>query len=262
MKIKTIIAKTILVGAVILLTGCSQDEPLGENETKISGSASDFEGDDYQEVLAELEEDGFTNIKTEKLEDLITGWLTKDGEVEQISIDGEADFEEGAVYSKDAAIVVTYHTFKSDDSASSTATDDNMESEDTEEQEILTIDNNEDLAKLLTLKDPGDKSVGEFASKYAGKTIKFDGNIAYMNNHEDYDTRYDILIYAGDYSETTAIGPNFQFNDVNVLDLNLTGSNVPDSIGAGQNLVITAKVVEFNEMSQLLLLKPVATEIR
>ncbi|WP_158638634.1 DUF4839 domain-containing protein [Metabacillus litoralis] len=86
-------------------------------------------------------------------------------------------------------------------------------------QEILTVKNNEDLAAVLAVKDPSDPIVGEFAKKYADRPIEFDGNIANMMKHEIYTIRYDILIYAGDYSETTAIRPSFNFEDVNVSDL-------------------------------------------
>ncbi|QOS92569.1 DUF4839 domain-containing protein [Brevibacillus sp. JNUCC-41] len=83
-----------------------------------------------------------------------------------------------------------------------------------------------------------------------------------MMQNENYTTRYDILIYAGDYSETTAIGPSFNFEDVNVSDLKLTGSEIPENIGMGQNLHITAVVEEYNETSGLFILKPISTEIR
>ncbi|OCA82215.1 hypothetical protein A8F94_20080 [Bacillus sp. FJAT-27225] len=129
-------------------------------------------------------------------------------------------------------------------------------------QEILTVQNNEELAAVLAVKDPYEPIVGEFAEKYAGGTIEFNGNIADMMPHGNSTTRYDILIYAGDYSETNAIGPSFKFEDVSISDLNLTGSEIPDTIGAGQNLIITAVVEEYNESSGLFILEPVSTEIR
>lgn len=45
-------------------------------------------------------------------EDLVTGWITKDGEVYKVSIDGDSDFDEGDIFPEDAEVVVTYHTFK------------------------------------------------------------------------------------------------------------------------------------------------------
>lgn len=63
----------------------------------------------------------------------------------------------------------------------------------------------------------------------------------------------------GNYSETAAIGRSFKFKDVGVSDLKLIGSEIPENIGMGQNLHITAVAEEYNEnlefcyLSQLLL---------
>lgn len=74
-----------------------------------------------------------------------------------------------------------------------------------------------------------------------------------MNQHGDYETRFDILICAGNFSETSSSGPNFQFRDVNITnDLQLTGPNIPDTIGVGQNLRLVAKVEGFNGTRALL----------
>ncbi|MGY1808008.1 DUF4839 domain-containing protein [Blastococcus sp. SYSU D00669] len=130
-------------------------------------------------------------------------------------------------------------------------------------EEILTAENNEELAALLEVSDPGGAAVAAFASKYQGRTIEFDGNIASMLNHGEYETRYDILVGAGDFSETAMTGPYFQFRDVNITnDLHLTGSNIPDFIGRGDNLHIIARVVEYDSNSQLFLLEPISTEVR
>jgi hypothetical protein len=130
-------------------------------------------------------------------------------------------------------------------------------------EEILTVENNEQLAALVASKNPSVAEVGAFAAEYRGRTIEFDGNIAYMNNHGGYTTRYDLLINAGDFSPTTSSGPNFQFQDVNITsDLHLTGSNVPDTIGTGNNLRIVARVGDYNSTQELLFLKPVSTQVR
>ena len=84
--------------------------------------------------------------------------------------------------------------------------------------------------------------MGEFAKKYAGRTIEFDAFIANMIPHGDYSTRYDILILAGDYSEMSFSGPDFKFEDVNIFDLNFIGSDIPDTFGMGDNLHLIAVV--------------------
>jgi Domain of unknown function (DUF4839) len=127
----------------------------------------------------------------------------------------------------------------------------------------LTVKNNKDLAALLAERDDCSDTIKGFAAKYGGRTIEFDGNIAAMNNHGDNKTRYDILVNAGDYSESSTIGPNFKFKDVNiVLDLHLTGSNIPDSVGTGDNLHIIAQVEDYNSTQCLFSLKPISTGVR
>lgn len=123
--------------------------------------------------------------------------------------------------------------------------------------DVLTIENCEELASILQLKDEFDDSIKEFAGKYAGQIIEFDGNIAYLALHGSYKTRYDILIYAGDYSETSISGPVFQFSDVGVWDLGLSGLELPAFVRIGSNVHVMAKVEEYKEASGLFMLDPV-----
>lgn len=131
-----------------------------------------------------------------------------------------------------------------------------------EPDERLTVENNADLAVLLSGTATGGDVVEGFATKYKGKIIEFDGSIVAMNNHADYETRYDILISAGDYSDTKSQGPNFQFRDVGMSDLHLIGSPVPDYLGKSDNLHIVARVGEFERFQELFLLDPISTSVR
>lgn len=126
----------------------------------------------------------------------------------------------------------------------------------------LTAANNPELAALLAGSDC-DESIAQFAAKYRGRNIEFDGNIAAMANHGSYDTRYDILIQAGDYNGATHLGPSFQFRNVNTTsDLRYTGE-VPDTIGRGTNLHVVVKVGEYEgPRTCLFLIKPVSTAVR
>jgi hypothetical protein len=132
----------------------------------------------------------------------------------------------------------------------------------TPSQEILTIENNEDMAALFKVGD-FDPFISEFAKKYSGRIIQFDGYIASIMPHDGYETRFDLLIYTGNYGESSGNALNFKFEDVNIVsDLKLIGSSIPEHISEGQNLRITAEVEEYKEVSGLFLLKPVSTEIR
>lgn len=130
-------------------------------------------------------------------------------------------------------------------------------------EETLTAANNAELAAVLTVSDPNDPLVAAFATAHRGRVIEFDANIADMTTHGDYETRFDILVGAGDFSPTSMTGPYFQFRDVNVTsDLGFTGANVPDYIGTGTNVHVVAEVVGYESASGLFLLEPVSTQVR
>ena len=124
--------------------------------------------------------------------------------------------------------------------------------------ENLTIDNCPELAAILSNKAEIDESYSSFASKYKGRIIEFDGRIDYCTKHEDYNTRFDYLVSAGDYEPNHQIGPTFKFEDVNYYDLN---TNL-DTVSVGLNVRITAKVVSFDSNSGLFYLEPVSVEGR
>lgn len=248
---------------IITLVGCSGDSDGHEGEAKTPSGSSIQKGRDYQDVVNDFEKQGFKNIKTEKMEDLITGWVTKDGEVKEVSVGGDVDYSPDEWISEDTEVIIKYHTFKKEDNESKAESKakDKSNAEKTK-VEILTVDNCKELAEILSTKDESDPLIKEFAQKYAGRTIEFDGNTASVSNHENYKTRYDYLIYAGDYSKTTFSGPNFQFRNVNYDDLHLTGDNVPDTFGVGLNIHIVATVEEYSETSGLFQLKPVSIKMR
>lgn len=129
-------------------------------------------------------------------------------------------------------------------------------------EEVLNVNNCEELVALLSLKDGFDPSIAEFASKFQGRTIEFGGNVAYVSSREGYNTRFDYLIFAGDYSESEVSGPSFQFEDVNYYDLHLEGDNVPDTFDVGLNIHVVAKIVEYDSETGLFKLDPVNITIR
>lgn len=112
------------IALCFLLAACgSTDDHSGEAKTP-SGS-SIMNGRDYESVVSDFEEHGFTNIKLEKIEDLITGWLTDDGEVERVTVGGDEDYSPDKWVPSDIEVVIYYHTFSDNGS-------DTSESEDTD----------------------------------------------------------------------------------------------------------------------------------
>ncbi len=124
----------------------------------------------------------------------------------------------------------------------------------------ITAKNNDDFAALL-VGGECDKAVKTFAAANAGQTIEFDGGIAAMAPHGNYDTRYDILITPGNNAENATIGPYFKFEDVNAGDLNFTG-DVPNRFGTGDLIHVVADIDRYRQSDCILFLEPVSTEFR
>ena len=111
------------------LIGC--DENSHEGEVKTPAGSSDMEGRNYEDVVTIFEEKGFTNIKTEPIDDLIFGWLTKDGEVEEVSVGGKVDYSPDKWVPADTEVVIRYHTFPEDDEEETKSDESNETTEST-----------------------------------------------------------------------------------------------------------------------------------
>ena len=110
-------ALVVLIGLGALAGGSDGTKSTNDNKIKVSVSSSQVKGKDYQDIESAFRGDGFTNITVEPITDLVTGWLTKDGSVESVSIDGSTQFTAGKKYSPDVAIIISYHTFANKDTA-------------------------------------------------------------------------------------------------------------------------------------------------
>lgn len=250
---------------ILTISSCgNSNEHIGEAKTPSGSSVQ--QGRDYQYVEAEFEKRGFTNIRLVALDDLVSGWLSKEGEVESVSVDGDVDYGADVWYPEDVEIIITYHVIPVEDTEQTNGEESDSNSSEVKASttepvvEILTTENCEELASILSVKAEIDVSYSKFAAIYKGQIIEFDGCITYMINHADYDTRYDILISAGDYIDknTSNPGPIFKFEDVGIYDLGLDGLYLPDFIAVGSNVVIQAKVKAFNENSGIFEIDPVS----
>ncbi|MGW0548725.1 DUF4839 domain-containing protein [Streptomyces altiplanensis] len=128
--------------------------------------------------------------------------------------------------------------------------------------EVITPENNPEFAALLlTEQTCGDANL-DFATRYEGQTVAFNGSIRHMVPHRDYETRYDLLLGPGDKGPNTTVGPSFKYEDVSIFDLKLTGKKIPAAVGEGDKFRFVAEVGEFNANQCLFFLDPVSTEIR
>ncbi|MFE5300062.1 DUF4839 domain-containing protein [Streptomyces sp. NPDC056632] len=127
--------------------------------------------------------------------------------------------------------------------------------------EVITPQNNPEFARLLKADSCSEANLN-FATRYKGKTIGFNGSIVDMAPHGNYKTRYDFLLGPGDEGPNTAVGPNFKYEDAGISDLKLTGKKIPATVGEGDKFHFVAVVGEFNTPQCLFFLDPVSTEIR
>ena len=126
----------------------------------------------------------------------------------------------------------------------------------------ITTEDNEDLAALLNAGNisMADPMLSDFASKYSGVSIEFDGYTSAHFQHGDYKTRFDYFIVAGDSTDS---GMPFFFEDVNFSDFNWIGHS-PSSIDSNLRCHFIAEVEKYDMAlgsAPTIYLKPVATTL-
>lgn len=85
-----------------------------KKEIMVPYAMSFFKKKNYLTVGNQLQDMGFSNIYERKIKDLVTGWVTKDGAVEQVLVEidaQEVSMNKNQSYDFDTKIVITYHTF-------------------------------------------------------------------------------------------------------------------------------------------------------
>lgn len=76
----------------------------------VPSSINNYENKNYSAIEEMFGNAGFTNVRCIALNDLTLGVLKKPGMVESITINGHAVTSGGKKYSKDAAVVISYHS--------------------------------------------------------------------------------------------------------------------------------------------------------
>ena len=118
--VNTVAKKIIIdtaVGAAVKTVGAvadynSKKDCMNSSVIKLPNPSDYYYGRDFHDVQNELTAYGFINIALLPQRDLIKGWLTKNGAVERVSINGNTEFRRKAKFPNDARVVITYHTFK------------------------------------------------------------------------------------------------------------------------------------------------------
>lgn len=197
-------------------------------------SSSSYEGIDYLEVEQIFKGLGFTNITLDGTTIESTSYT--DGEVFEVEIDGYS-FDSGDVFKPDEKVEIKYYIVE-------------------EPMPNITIDNDADFAALMKITDQTDAAtIKQFVNTHIGDVIEFDGCVALMMKHENYNTRFDVAMAGGDYDSDRVYGPLFAFEDVNFYDMNVSGT---DTVAQGMNFHIVAEIKGYSEAGGYIILDPVS----
>lgn len=127
---------SFLIGLSVILfilffgiMGIIESTPDSDGNIRLPYVLSDYNDENYEDVINKLEDAGFTNIKAIASEDLILGWLNKEGEVASLTVGGLKEFETSDRYPIDIEIIIEYHTFPAE--------------EDKDDQTVVVEDSNE-----------------------------------------------------------------------------------------------------------------------
>lgn len=127
---------------------------------------------------------------------------------------------------------------------------------------IITTENNEEFKALLQTDDSS--TITNFIQKYKGQIIEFDGHIADIAHYKNYKTKFDLLIYGGNYlgAEQAPSGPNFKFVNITTVSNAAFNSFNGENISKGQNVHIKAQIGNYNSTQDLVYLSPIEVSPR
>ena len=107
----------IICCSIPLMVECAKENRISAKEEEeaiknglIKLPTDSYIDKNYKDVVLMFKQAGFINVTAENAHDLITGWLSKEGTVKEVSINGKTSYS-GKYAEKDAVIIVRYHGF-------------------------------------------------------------------------------------------------------------------------------------------------------
>lgn len=222
---------------------------MATDEVMMTSDESVFKYKNYKDVETELKKIGFSKIKYNILYDIVWG-ITEVGEVSSVSIADSTSYKRGDIFSNNSEVIITYH-MKTEDDPNRVV--ESKESQTTKSN--VTVNNNNDFAALMKLKDATDaKTIKKYVDKLTGEDIELDCEVIFMMNHGTYKTRFDVCLGQAD-ADGYLQGPLFEYIDVNYYDMHVSGS---DTVSGGMTFHIVATVLGFDEEGCCVKLDPVS----
>lgn len=171
-------------------------------------TSSEAKGKQYVEVLQEYQNAEFNDISFEKIDDLIFGWLTKDGEVEKVEINGSTDYTAETAYKQnEAKVMIYYHTFPE-------KTDTTNNTEEQIEENTETTDTT--LDDIVNETNTTEKT--ESNEESTNNIVKFTDDIVYIegaiNTIFEESKGLEPVYYSSVYIEVEGIELNIQTDNI------------------------------------------------
>lgn len=108
----TVVLALIIAGLAILINNEEKiPDPLPGQTILVEESYSYFVDKDYVTVETYFTSKGFEDVTLNPLHDLVTGWISKDGAVTSVSINGKDDFPKNRWYAPTDKVIISYHSF-------------------------------------------------------------------------------------------------------------------------------------------------------
>lgn len=127
---------------------------------------------------------------------------------------------------------------------------------------ILTLETSKEFSEVMGTKGNPNGLYSKFAESQKRQIIQFKAHIDLVENHDNYKTRYDILLSGGAWvdQDTVSPGPQFKFEDVNCTDLGIKDLYLPDWVRVSSNVKVTAKIVQYDTNAGVMILDPIELE--
>ena len=223
------------------------EEPaaLKDGEIQLDTALDQLMGTNYKDVKKRFENLGFKNVETKAIYNLASADDEKHDTVAEISIDGKTDLKDLTVFHADMPVVISYYAYQNEDP--------NHRVVDVVEDiaDAYTVDNCPLLAEVLGIQDRRDPAVLEFAMKYDGDLIQFDGYIDTMTYHSSNGT-IDMTLRSGSSHELFDLGAAFVVEGVNHQSFQTNMYPLKD----GTNVTVMALVDGYDQRTGSILIKP------
>lgn len=210
------------------------------------------------EALSILKNKGFSGIET-VADDQSVIWDNSDWKVIKQSVEAGKQVNANGKITLTVTAINTSTVNKTQENASNTQVEITDKDKDTEivNNEILTVDNNQDLADILTAEYVDTEKQKKFIDKYKGKTVEFDAIVYFMEQNPKAKTVYSYIIVPGE--DEQHIGASlFMIKDASMFTFKWDSSTRPEYLTLKSKIRIQAQI-DTGDDSLYIYLRPTKT---